>query len=485
MIDWLDDANRASPWPQCHVVVAGLGQSGFAAADALLELGASVRVVDKSASAAVTDKAALLEVLGGAVELGQDAADRLGDADLVIASPGWHPDSPIFLQAAAAGVPIWGDVELAWRLMHPDRVIPWLGVTGTNGKTTTTLMLDAMLRADGHRSAAVGNIGRPVIEALNDPAGYDVLAVELSSFQLHWMTTAALHSAVVLNVHEDHLEWYQSAADPMAAYTADKGRVYRHVTHSCVYNTAEEVTRRLVEEADVTEGARAIGFTSGVPAISMVGVVDSLIVDRAFTNRRADSALPLADVSDVHPLAPHTLSDALAAAALARSFGVKPRAVAAGLRDMTPAGHRIATVSTSGGVTWVDDSKATNPHAADTSLGAYDPVVWIAGGQAKATHFDDLVATHRSRLRAAILIGVDRAEIAAVLARQAPSVPVVVVDGASRDVMRQAVQQAAEYARPGDTVLLAPGAASLDIWTGYDQRGDDFAAAVKEVTHEH
>jgi len=479
VINWLENADRLSRWDQARVVVAGLGDAGFAAADALLELGAKVTVVDRSTSDAVTDRARVLEVLGADVQLGDDALPSLREADLVIASPGWHPDAPLFLAAEAAGVPIWGDVELAWRLMHPDRVIPWIGVTGTNGKTTTTSMLDAILRADGRRSAAVGNIGRPIIEALRDPAGYDVLAVELSSFELHWVRSVALYSAAVLNVHEDHLEWYAYAADPMAAYTADKGRIYAGVECACVYNVAETVTKTLVEQADVAEGARAIGFTSGVPSVGMVGVVDGLIVDRAFIDRRADSALPLADVTDVNPLAPHTLSDALAAAALARSYGVKASAVADGLRSLGPSSHRIEQIADIDGVTWVDDSKATNPHAADASLTAFPSVVWVAGGQTKRTHFDELVQKHKGRLRAAVLIGVDRAEIAAALARQAPDVPVVVIDGATRAVMAEAVDAAAGLARPGDTVLLAPGAASRDIWTGYDVRGDDFAAAVK------
>lgn len=481
MVNWLGAADRLSPWQEAKVVVAGLGSAGFAAADALLELGASVRVVDAAETTVTADRAGLLETLGATVELGRAPSERLGPADLVIASPGWHPDAALFSQAGAAGVPIWGDVELAWRLMHPDKVVPWLGVTGTNGKTTTTLMLHAMLSADGRRSAAAGNIGLPIVEALRDPAGCDVLVVELSSFQLHWMQTVALESAVCLNLHEDHLEWYAYAADPMAAYRQDKARVYQNVTNACVYNEAEPVTREMVEQADVADGTRAIGFTLGVPAISMVGVVDGLIVDRAFVDRRADSALPLADVSDVVPSAPHVLANAVAAAALARSVGVKATAVAAGLRGAAPGHHRIETVALAGSVTWVDDSKATNPHAADASLTAFEQVVWIAGGQTKGTHFDDLVAKHQHRLRAAVVLGVDRGDVVAALARQAPQVPVVVLDGTSRAVMAQAVEAAVRLARPGDTVLLAPGAASLDIWTGYDQRGDDFVVAVRRA----
>jgi len=477
VIEWLDSADRLSPWQQCRVVVAGLGAAGFAAADAMLELGAQVRVVDSSSSDVVTDRANLLERLGATVELG--GATSLEGADLVIASPGWHPDAPLFLAAGSAGVPIWGDVEMAWRLMHPDRVVPWLGVTGTNGKTTTTTMLDAMLRADGRNSAAVGNIGRPIIEALNDPACYDVLAVELSSFELHWSNSLALHSAAVLNIHEDHLEWYAYADDPFAAYTADKARIFERVTASCVYNEAEPATRKMVEDAEVTEGARAIGFTLGIPSISMVGVVDGAIVDRAFIDRRADSALPLAEVSDVTPAAPHVLADAVAAAALARSFGVRANSVAKGLRSLGQSAHRIETVAVTDGITWVDDSKATNPHAADASLKSFDKVIWVAGGQTKGVHFDDLVATHKDRLQGAVLLGVDRADIAAALRRQAPDVPVVELDGTTRAVMADAVAAARLLAKPGDTVLLAPAAASRDIWTGYDVRGDDFAAAVK------
>jgi len=481
-LTWLETADRTSPWPQSRVVVAGLGASGFAAADALLELGARVVVADESESEAVADRARLLEELGAVVRLGSGATTGLErDADLVIVSPGWTPRAPLLAGAAAAGVPLWGDVELAWRLMFPDRVVPWLGVTGTNGKTTTTQMLASMLSAAGHRVATVGNIGRPVVEAINE-GGYDVFAVELSSFQLHWTHSISLHAAAVLNVHPDHLEWYahDTATDDdlMAEYAADKGRIYHLAQQACVYNVAEPLTRRLVEEADVVEGARAIGFTSGIPAVGMVGIVDDWLVDRAFIEQRADSALPLAAVTDVAPAAPHVVSNALAAAALARSFGVPSRAVSDGLRGMHVDGHRIQTVATAGGVRWVDDSKATNPHAAGASLGAFGSVVWIAGGQAKGTRFDDLVTTYAARLRAAVVLGVDRAVVADALRRHAPDVPLVVLDGGDRSVMAEAVREAARLARPGDTVLLAPGCASKDIWSGYDARGDDFAAAV-------
>jgi len=475
--DWMRDANRLSDWPSANVVVAGLGVSGFAAADGLMSLGANVTVLDESEAHA--DKATLLRHLDVTVVLGKGATAQLPPGtDLVVTSPGWRPTAPLLRQAAAAGIPVWGETELAWRMMQPDRVIPWLGVTGTNGKTTTTQMLESILIADGRRAAAVGNIGRPIIEAILDDTEYDVFAVELSSFQLHWMNNVNLHSAVVLNVHPDHLEWY-GGEDPMQDYIADKAKIYHGVTHSCVYNVAEPVTERMVEEADVVEGARAIGFTLGTPAVSMLGIVDDLIVDRAFVEQRRDSALELAKVADVQPYAPHNVANALAAAALARSFGVRATAVSEGLRRLQLAGHRIQQVAEDGGVRFVDDSKATNPHAANSAMQAYSSFVWIAGGQAKGTTFDDLIERHRGKMRGAVVMGVDRQVIAEALARHAPDVPVRVFDSTETEVMDEVVAVAAGMARPGDVVLLSPGCASLDMFDSYSARGDRFAEAVQ------
>lgn len=491
-LEWINDADRLSAWPQAKVVVAGLGRSGFAAADGLISVGAQVTVLDDKDSADNADKAKLLGMLDAEVRLGAGSSATLPeDADLVIASPGWRPSAPLLAEAARRGVPIWGEVELAWRLQQPDRQVPWLAVTGTNGKTTTTQMLESMLAAAGLRTAAVGNIGRPVMEAVLDETTYDVLAIELSSFQLHWSHSLSLHSAAVLNLQPDHLEWY--AEHPthgllgfehgggMADYAFDKSKIYQRVRHSCVYNVADPATERMVEEADVVEGARAIGFTLGIPGPSMLGVVDDMLVDRAFVEQRQSSALPLAQLADVQPNAPHNVENALAAAALARSFGVGATAVRDGLRNLHLGGHRIQTVAVVDEVTYVDDSKATNPHAANSSMRAFDSIVWVAGGQAKGTTFDDLVATHADKLRGAVVLGVDRAVVAEALARHAPDVPVVVIDDTDTGAMQCAVQAARGMARPGDTVLLAPGCASLDMWPGYDARGEDFAAAVREL----
>ena len=490
MKDWIAGADRLSPWPQATVVVAGLGTSGFAAADGLLDLGAHVVVLDESDNPANTEKATVLEMLDATVRLGPGATATLpAEADLVVTSPGWRPSAPLLAQAALRGVPVWGEVELAWRMSLPDRQVPWLAVTGTNGKTTTVGMLESMLTAAGLRTSAVGNVGRPIVEAVLDEVSYDVLAVELSSFQLHWTNSLSLHSAAVLNLAPDHLEWYADAAgwppgatDPMAAYAADKARIYSRVTHSCVYNVADSASEHMVEDAEVVEGARAIGFTLGIPGPSMLGVVDDLLVDRAFIAQRRDSAVELAKLADVVPYAPHNVENALAAAALARSFGVPPTAVARGLQRLRIGDHRIQAVAEVGGVRYVDDSKATNPHAAAASLAAFDHVVWIAGGQAKGTSFDDLVTQVAPKLRAAVLLGVDRHVIADALARHAPEVPVNVLDTGDHGAMQQAVEWAASRAVPGDVVLLAPGCASKDMYTDYAARGDAFAAAVAGLT---
>jgi len=486
-VSWLPEADGASPWEQAHVVVAGIGVSGFAAADGLLQFGARVTVLDDFANQSNSDKGALLEVLGGTVRLGPGSTATLpADADLVITT-GWAPTTPLLAAAAARGTPIWSEVELAWRLSRPDKVISWLGVTGTNGKTTTTQMLESMLVASGLRTAAVGNIGRPIMEIVLDPEPYDVLAVELSSHQLHWSHSLALHSAAVLNLQPDHLEWHGS----FSAYRDAKATIYSRVAVSCVYNVADPATEAMVEEAEVREGARAVGFTLGIPGPSMLGVVEDLLVDRAFIEQRRDSALELAKLSDIFPLAPHNVENALAAAALARSYGVHPKAVREGLRSVTLGSHKIQTVLERDGVRWVDDSKATNPHAADAALRSFggttpdDPagkVVWIAGGQAKGTTFDDLVQTHAGRLRGAVLLGVDRGVVADALARHAPDVPVRMIEASDTGAMVQAVAAAASLAQPGDVVLLAPGCASKDMYTDYAARGHAFVEAIRALT---
>ncbi|MGL5865940.1 MAG: UDP-N-acetylmuramoyl-L-alanine--D-glutamate ligase [Dermatophilaceae bacterium] len=481
--------HRDADWSGLRVTVAGLGVSGFAAATALLERGARVTVVDGSAprpGSPFSERVDILDVLGARLRLGDGAADASPSepVDLVVTSPGWSPGQPLLAGAAAGGVPVWGEVELAWRMRPREGAAPWLTVTGTNGKTTTVRLLAGMLAAAGLRTTTAGNVGTPLLEVVLDPQPHDVLAVELSSFQLYWSRSIRPRAAGCLNVASDHVDWHGS----LTAYTEAKGLVYEGAEVACVYNVEDPVTRRLVEGAQVQEGCRAVGFTLGVPAISELGLVDGILADRAFVTERESSAAELGTLEDLHrgasAPAPHLVANALAAAALARSHGVPPAAVRAGLRGFRADPHRAADAGVVRGIRFIDDSKATNPHAAEASIAAHDRVVWIAGGLLKGADVDDLVRKAAPRLRGVVLLGRDRVAISAALARHAPNVPVVDVARADTGAMDQVVAESFALARAGDVVLLAPAAASMDMFDNYAARGDAFVGAVRRVAAE-
>lgn len=479
-------------WKGLRVAVLGLGVTGFSVADTLAELGADVLVVTEEAD---EEYARLVAVIGARLWTGElDAATAELAAfgpELVVASPGFAPQHPFIAWTRERGVPLWGDLELAWRVrdkvVRPDgRPADWVLVTGTNGKTTTTRLAATMMAAGGLRAAPCGNIGVPVLDAVRDPQGFDVLVVEVSSHQLWYVglqdgpEAISPHASVCLNLAADHLEWHGS----FAAYRDAKAVVYRNTRVACVYNKADEATVRMVEDADVVEGARAIGFDLGVPGPSDLGVVDGILVDRAFLEQRRTSALELTTVAELaaHGLAaPHVVANILAASALARSLGVSPTAIRTALTGFRLDPHRIEVVAQASGITWVDDSKATNPHAAASSLAAYPGAVWIVGGLLKGVDIGDLVASRGPAARAAIVIGVDRSAITEAFARHAPAVPVFeVAHDETEDVMARVVELAAGIARDGDVVLLAPAAASFDQFASYADRGRRFAEAVRE-----
>jgi UDP-N-acetylmuramoylalanine--D-glutamate ligase len=485
----------APGWRGLRIAVLGLGATGFSVADTLVELGASVLVLSTDAP---EDRVELLNVIDAA--FAQTPLDTVPDAlvdfapDLVVASPGLPPSNASVLWSLEHSA-VWGDIELAWRvrdkvLRAPDAtlepgVAPWVLVTGTNGKTTTVQLTTAMYAEAGLRVAACGNIGVPVLDVVRDPDGYDVLVVELSSHQLHSMPTTGPGAVVplaatCLNLADDHLEWHGSAE----AYRAAKAKVYANTVVAAVYNVVDTATRTMVEEADVVEGCRAVGFTPGIPAPGDVGVVEDVLCDRAFLDDRRNAALELATAEDlaVAGLAsPHMLANVLAAAALARAGGVEPLAIRDAVRAFRADHHRTEVVTVAGGITWVDDSKATNPHAATASLSAYDHVVWIVGGLFKGVDVAGLVERFGADVRAAVVIGEDRTPVVEAFARHAPDVPVLEVAGIDTDqVMPEAVRLAAGVARPGDTVLLAPAAASFDQFESYGDRGRRFATAVDE-----
>ncbi len=479
-------------WRGLKVAVLGLSVTGFSVADTLAELGAEVLVLSENAA---EEYERLVPLIGARLwigDLGAVPAELVAFApEVVIASPGFSPSHPVIEWTRAQDIALWGDVELAWRVR--DKVpgpsgVPaeWVFITGTNGKTTTTQLTATMLVAGGLRAAPCGNIGVPVLDAVRDPGGFDVLVVELSSHQLWYLGLAdpvaqpVPYAATCLNLADDHLVWHGSAG----AYRDAKALVYRNTRVACVYNKSDAATLRMVEEADVVEGARAIGFGLGVPGPSDLGVVEGILADRAFLDDRHHSALELTTVADlaVHGLsAPHIVQNILAAAAIARSLAVHPSAIRDALDGFRLDAHRIEVVARAGGITWVDDSKATNPHAAQSSLRAFPGAIWVVGGDLKGVDLSELVAGAGATARAALVIGVERAEVLEAFARHAPAVHVIeVVPGDTEEVMTRVVELAAGIAQDGDTVLLAPAAASFDQFRSYADRGHRFAEAVRQ-----
>ncbi len=461
------------------VLVAGARVTGRAILATLTPLGVRATLTDDSPSALQPYAQSGVAVIDPA-----SAVEKITDFDLVVVSPGYPPTTPVPAAAAAAGVPIWGDIELAWRLDQSGRYGPprrWLVVTGTNGKTTTTSMLHAMLVAAGRRSLLCGNIGEPVLDVLDQQG--DVLAVELSSFQLHWAPSLRPEAGVVLNVAEDHLDWHGT----MDAYAADKARVL--TGRVAVVGLDDPVAAGLLPTAPAPV---RVGFRLGEPAQGELGVRDGVLVDKAFADDVA-----LAEAATIGVAGPVGVLDALAAAALARAVDTPPEAIAQALATFRVGPHRAEVVGVLDDVTYVDDSKATNPHAAQASIAAYPRVVWIAGGLLKGASVTDLVTAVSNRLVGVVLIGRDAPVISEALSRHAPDVPVVeVVTGEDSGVlgetesdvnsvtriMTAVVDAARGLAKPSDTVLLAPAGASFDQFSGYGQRGDAFAAAVRALT---
>jgi UDP-N-acetylmuramoylalanine--D-glutamate ligase len=476
------------------VCVAGLGVSGPPAALALARFGAVVTAVDSRDDDARRRMAAELAGAGITVRLGEGAAATLPPGTgLVVTSPGWQPDAPLLVAAAQAGVDVIGDVEFAWRLrpvLADGSRQRWLAVTGTNGKTTTVRMLALMLAAAGYRSVAAGNVGTSLVDVVLTAPPYEVVAVELSSFQLHWSSTIAPVAAALLNVASHHLDWHGT----LEAYAAAKAKVI--APGSLAIGNADDAASTALVAAAWREGraARTVMFRLGEPADGEFGLSEGFMVDRAFgpaevagSDDARGGGVRIASVSDLswpgQAPAPHNLADALAAAALARSYGAPPEAIGAGLRAFRPEPHRIALVGTVDGVAYVDDSKATNPHAAAAALASYERVVWVAGGLLRGADgdLDGLVAAAAPRLRGVVLLGADRAKIAAALRRHAPDIPMIEVTGTDTETMAEVVEAAAKLAEPGDTVLLAPAAQSFDMFRDYPARGDAFAEAVRRL----
>ncbi|MBS5692932.1 MAG: UDP-N-acetylmuramoyl-L-alanine--D-glutamate ligase [Bifidobacterium dentium] len=390
------------------------------------------------------------------------------DVDLVMTSPVFNPRTPFILEAQRRGIPVMSEVELAWQLRvnadstgEPAR---WIGITGTNGKTSTTEMTSEMLTACGLTAPAVGNIGKAVSHAAVDPAN-DVLCVELSSFQLHFTDSLALDGAAITNIADDHLDWHGGIDN----YAADKAKVFHRASKALVYNADDIRVTELAERAETAEGCRRIGFTLHEPEAGQIGIVDGWIVDMSgVAGGEPDQPVKVANIADFTHLTepdgtvyPHLLADALTAPAHESDGGI---------------------------IRFVDDSKATNAHAAKASLNSFadKSVVWIAGGLAKGSRFERLVADQAHTIKAAVIIGEDQQPMLDAFKASAPQIPLTVIDPADKStVMARAVNAAGAYAESGDVVLMAPACASMDQFVSYADRGNQFADEARRWVSEH
>ena len=444
------------------VLVTGAGISGVGIARLLADLNVDVLIADANETA--RDRA--MEVADVAGIYPDQALAELSRFSCVVTSPGWRPDTPLLRAAQAVGLEVLGDVELCYRLDRASvfgQPRTWMVVTGTNGKTTTTSMLASIMQHAGYQAEAVGNIGVSVAEAVSAPQRIDVLVAELSSFQLHWSSQLVPDVGVLLNLAEDHIDWHGS----MAAYAAAKAKVLAAPLAIAGLDDA------LVQQYVTTP---VMGFTMHPPQVGQVGVTNGTIVDNLHGTPRN-----IVPVAGLEPPGPAGIYDALAATAAAVALvpDLQPLVIAQALQSFKVAGHRGQQVAEARGIVAIDNSKATNPHAADSALAGHDSVIWVAGGQLKGAEVDDLIARHAHRLKAVALMGVDRNIIRESVEKHAPGVPIFVTDDTDPQSAMDAVcAWAVTQASSGDAIVLAPAAASLDMYTGMGQRGVLFAESV-------
>jgi len=394
------------------------------------------------------------------------------EIDFAVVSPGWRADHRVILNLKSLGIEIIGEVDFAWKIKEviaPNQ--KWVALTGTNGKTTTIKMVESIFKSAKINGAACGNVGQTVIESVMQEPALDYLALELSSFQIHWSELPKYESIALLNIAEDHIDWHGN----FDSYAQAKLKLLKQAKKSFV-NKSDKVLSTKVQSGSV------IWFSLDTPQPGELGVVENLLIDRAFSPSPSE-ANEISELVDITPTVPHNIMNALAASALALSLGVKYQSIKEGLKNFSTDHHRMELVLSKGEINWVDDSKATNPHAAMASLLSYFNVIWIAGGLAKGASMDELAKRAGSRIKSIILIGQDREIIAQAFAQYSPTTQLVRVDQSSdaKQLMKDVIAQAKKTAKSGDTVLLAPACASMDQFDSYVERGQLFAQAVKEL----
>ena len=444
-----------------RILILGAGVTGNAVARSLTKRGGAVTIADENPAAKSEHRVI-------------DAKKTLiNDFDCVVVSPGWRQDHPLVIAAQNAGLPLLNEVDLAWQIKS--EIAPqqkWLALTGTNGKTTTVEMVAAMLKSGGLKATACGNVGETVIEVVDRADAYEVLVLELSSFQLHWSKQAQFVASAILNIADDHIDWHGSFDE----YAKAKLSILDRASTAVLNADDGEIVMRTSHWQ-----GRKVFYSLDTPAPGEIGLVEELLVDRAFVQDPQEASM-FAELAEVKPMIPHNVSNTLAAAALARTVGVSHEDIRGAVKEFRPGRHRIETIHSADSINWVDDSKATNPHAATASLLSHESVIWIAGGLAKGAQMEELVERTWKRIKAAILIGTDRGLIEAAMIKFCPDIPRVLIDGdSSVELMEKVVSAAKGFAQSGDTVLLAPACASMDQFISYADRGDRFAAAVKKV----
>lgn len=437
-----------------RVAVAGLAIAGAATARALAARGVSLCLADDRLTAAHGDLAR---------ELGADLVDLsspegrlalLDGADLLVPAPGIPPSHPVVLEAGRRGLSVRSEIDLAyeWESTRPAGPRPCLGITGTDGKTTTTMLVAALIRAQGLRVAEVGNTDVPFVSALESDA--DVFVVECSSFRLHWTEMFRCEAAAWLNIAPDHLDWHGTFAD----YTASKARLWAHVD-------PDDAAIAPVDDDVILAAARS----SGARVITVGRETGDYRVENGWL---VGPRGPVVAQDALWRALPHDVSNSLAAIAVVEQSGVpfQTELLASALVGFEPPRHRIEFVVENGGTRWFDDSKATSPHAALAAIRGFDRVVLIAGGRNKDLDLGEL-ASEPHRVAGVVAIG----ESAALVARAFDGVcPTVIASS-----MAEAVRAAAEMAEPGVDVLLSPGCASFDWYDGYASRGNDFQHCVR------
>jgi UDP-N-acetylmuramoylalanine--D-glutamate ligase len=441
----LANAN-ATKADQGKALVLGMGATGVSIANFLAAQGRSADFADSRAEP--PGAAAIRQALPEAqTHCGELPASVPGDVTEIFLSPGLGMQLPLLDDAKARGIPVRSDIDLFMSACQ-GKV---LGITGSNGKSTVTTLVAQMLKAAGVPTAAGGNLGTPALDLL--AADAEVYVLELSSFQLERSDFLPLHAAVVLNISPDHLDHH----DSLEAYAAAKQRIYK----KC--GTA------IINRDEFTPQPGQVSFGSDLPAATDWGVVEN--DDGQWIARGNLTVMP---VSDLQVVGRHNLLNVLAAFALAATLDAPLDGLVAAARSFTGLPHRMQRVPSSDGITWIDDSKATNEAAALASIDAIaGPLILIAGGDAKGGDMRELAERLRNRQVSMVVIGKDRDLF---VKRFADMLSVTIADS-----IEEAVNAAARLAAAGDTVLLAPACSSLDMFSGYTERGDRFAAAVKAL----